>query len=78
MLFLTKGIKIKTATEDTPANTNVDNGYVTFSPIQFVNIAGILSEYAGPNTTYMTQGTATGAGNSGSTPTWALGWTVGL
>ena len=73
-----KGIKIKTATEDAPANTNVDNGYVTFSPIQFVNIAGILSEYAGPNTTYMTQGTATGAGNSGSTPTWALGWTVGL
>lgn len=73
-----KGIKIKTAAEDAPANASVDNGYVTFSPIQFVNISGVLSEYAGTNTTYMTQGTATGAGNNGSTPTWALGWTTGL
>lgn len=73
-----KGIKIKNATDDAPANANVDNGFVTFNPIQFVNIAGDISEYAGTNTTYITQGNNTGAGNNDATPTWALGWTTGM
>jgi hypothetical protein len=72
----TKGIKINTT--DAPANASIDNGFVTFSPIQFSNISGVVSEYTGSNTTYMTQGTATGAGNNGDTPIWATGWTVGL
>ncbi|WP_438966562.1 hypothetical protein [Flavobacterium sp.] len=71
-----KGIKINAT--DIPANTSVDNGFVTFNPIQFVNISGVLSEYTGTNTTYMTQGTASGAGNGGSTPSWTIGWTTGL
>lgn len=29
-------------------------------------------------TTFFTEGTTTGAGNNGATPTWALGWTIGL
>ncbi|WP_339835018.1 hypothetical protein [uncultured Flavobacterium sp.] len=72
----TKGIKINST--DAPANASVTNGFVTFSPIQFSNISGDFSEYTGPNTTYMTQGTATGAGNNGDTPIWAAGWTTGL
>lgn len=71
-----KGIKINAT--DIPANTSVDNGFVTFNPIQFVNISGVLSEYTGTNTTYMTQGTASGAGNGGLTPSWTIGWTTGL
>jgi hypothetical protein len=71
-----KGIKINAT--DIPANTSVDNGFVTFNPIQFVNISGVLSEYTGTNATYMTQGTASGAGNGGSTPSWTIGWTTGL
>lgn len=74
----TKGIKIKTAAEDAPANSNIDNGFVTFSPIQFVNISGDLSEYTGTNTTYLVEGDNSGAGNSAGTPEWAIGWTVGL
>lgn len=71
-----KGIKINAS--DIPANANIDNGFITFSPIQFANISGDLSEYTGSNTTYLTQGNAIGAGNNGDTPTWAQGWTTGL
>ncbi|KIX21036.1 hypothetical protein SY27_09680 [Flavobacterium sp. 316] len=73
-----KGIKIKPAAEDAPANTNVDNGFVIFNPIQFVNVAGSKSEYSGTNTTYLTEGNNTGAGNGAETPSWAQGWTTGL
>jgi hypothetical protein len=72
-----KGIKIKNATDDAPANALVTDGFVTFNPIQFVNTPTI-SEYTGTNTTYITQGDNTGAGNSAATPSWAAGWTTGL
>lgn len=72
-----KGIKINVAT-DAPAVANVNAGFVTFSPIQFSNISGDFSEYNGSNTTYMTQGTATGAGSNGATPSWTAGWTAGF
>ncbi|MCA1965627.1 MAG: hypothetical protein LDL23_03140 [Flavobacterium sp.] len=74
----TKGLKIKSAVEDPSSNTNVDNGFVTFNPIYFGATITTQSEYAGTNTTYLTVGTNTGAGNSGATPTWATGWTTGL
>lgn len=73
-----KGIKIKSSTDDAPANTNVDNGNITFNPIQFDITTSEKSEYAGANSTYITEGNNTGAGNSAATPTWAAGWTVGL
>ena len=71
-----KGIKINAS--DLPANANVDNGFITFNPIQFSNISGALSEYAGANTTYLTEGNNAGAGNNGNVPTWTVGWTTGL
>ncbi|MQP25226.1 hypothetical protein GFJ94_09125 [Flavobacterium sp. LMO8] len=74
----TKGLKIKNTTEDPNANTNVDNGNVTFNPIYFGASITTNSEYAGTNTSYMTTGTNTGAGNSGDTPNWATGWTTGF
>ena len=55
-----------------------DNGFVTFNPIYFGATITTQSEYAGTNTTYLTVGTNTGAGNSGATPTWATGWTTGF
>ena len=70
-----KGIKISQT--DAPANSNVTDGFVTFNPIQFVDTP-IVSEYNGTNTTYVTQGNNTGAGNSALTPAWATGWTTGL
>lgn len=72
-----KGIKIKNATDDAPANANVDAGNITFNPIQFMNIP-VMSEYAGTNTTYITEANNTGAGNGAGAPAWAAGWAVGL
>lgn len=74
----TKGLKIKDAATDPNANGNVDNGFVTFNPIYFGASITTQSEYAGTNTTYLTVGATTGAGNSGNTPTWTTGWTTGL
>lgn len=74
----TKGLKIKSAAEDPSSNTNVDNGFVTFNPIYFGATITTNSEYAGTNTTYLTTGANTGAGNSGETPSWATGWTAGF
>ena len=74
----TKGLKIKNTTEDPNANSNVDNGNVTFNPIYFGATITTNSEYAGTNTTYLTVGANTGAGNSGETPSWTTGWTEGF
>ena len=77
----TKGLKIKPATgtgSDPVANQNVDNGDITFNPIYFGSSITTNSEYAGTNTTYLTVGSNTGAGNSATTPTWTTGWTTGL
>lgn len=74
----TKGLKINSSTADANSNLNVDNGFVTFNPIYFGATITTQSEYAGTNTTYLTVGTNTGAGNSGETPSWATGWTTGF
>ena len=74
----TKGLKIKDVTADPVANANIDNGFITFDPIQF-NISGTTkSEYVGANTTYIVEGNNTGAGNGADAPSWTQGWTVGL
>ncbi len=74
----TKGIKISST--DAPAIASVTAGTVTFNPIQFSNTAAgfVNSEYTGTNTTYLTVGNNTGAGNGAATPTWAANWTAGL
>ena len=74
----TKGLKINAAATDPSSNTNVDNGFITFNPIYFGATVTTNSEYAGTNTTYITVGANTGAGNSGGTPSWATGWTAGF
>lgn len=74
----TKGFKVKDPATDAITNSNIDNGYITFNPIYFGATITTESEYTGTNTTYLTVGTNTGAGNSENTPSWATGWTVGL
>ena len=74
----TKGLKINSVAVDPSSNTNVDNGFITFNPIYFGATITTNSEYAGTNTTYLTVGSNTGAGNSGNTPSWATGWTEGF
>lgn len=74
----TKGLKINSSTADANANLNVDNGFITFNPIYFGASITTQSEYAGTNTTYLTVGSNTGAGNSGNTPSWTTGWTTGF
>ena len=74
----TKGLKINSVAVDPSSNTNVDNGFITFNPIYFGATITTNSEYAGTNTTYITVGSNTGAGNSGNTPSWTTGWTTGF
>jgi len=74
----TKGLKINAAATDPSSNSNVDSGFITFNPIYFGSSITTNSEYAGTNTTYLTVGSNTGAGNSGATPSWTTGWTTGL
>lgn len=74
----TKGIKIKNSTEDPYANLNVDNGFITFNPIEFGSSVTTQSEYSGTNTSYMTVNENNGAGNRVGVPSWTTGWTVGL
>ncbi|MCO6162038.1 hypothetical protein [Flavobacterium sp. NRK F7] len=74
----TKGFKIKDATTDAVSNANVDNNHVIFNPVYFGATVTTQSEYAGTNTTYITVGANTGAGNSATAPAWTTGWTIGL
>ncbi|MDP5097756.1 MAG: hypothetical protein NWP90_08795 [Flavobacterium sp.] len=74
----TKGLKINAVGVDPSSNSNVDSGFITFNPIYFGSSITTNSEYAGTNTTYLTVGANTGAGNSGNTPAWTTGWTAGL
>jgi hypothetical protein len=74
----TKGLKINAVGVDPNSNSNVDSGFITFNPIYFGSSITTNSEYAGTNTTYLTVGSNTGAGNSATTPTWSTGWSTGL
>lgn len=76
-----KGLKVKTATEDPTTNANLDAGLVTFNPIYFGASITTQSEYnanGGTNTTYFTANSNTGAGNGADQPSWSTGWTVGF
>lgn len=74
----TKGLKIKDAATDAVSNANVDNNHILFNPIYFGASITTQSEYTGTNTTYITEGSNTGAGNSATAPAWTTGWTIGL
>lgn len=68
------GINIKNAETDPVANAHVDNDEITFTNIQFVDVAS-NTNYLGLNVDFFTTGTATGAGSGAAVPTWAAGWT---
>ena len=68
------GIKLKSS--DAAGNTNITDGNIVFTNIQFDNVT-TKDQYTG-STTYFTEGTNTGAGNGKNAPTWATGWTKGL
>lgn len=74
----TKGLKVKNSTDDPVTNSNIDGGHITFNPIYFGTTISTKSEYAGSNTTYMTEGSNQGAGNGTTAPSWTTGWTTGL
>jgi hypothetical protein len=58
----------------------VDDGYLNIAPIQFDNVATSfeITNYSGANTLFYSEGNTVGAGNSGSTPDWAMGWSKGF
>ncbi|MBW2960478.1 hypothetical protein [Mesonia aestuariivivens] len=69
-----KGIYIKPATDDPEANSQVAAGEITFTNIQFDEVDNV-TDYAG-DTSFITEGTSTGAGNGADMPSWAAGWTI--
>ena len=72
------GVRVKDT--DTEANTRIDNGDLNITDIQFADTPTgfATTDYAGTNTTFLTEGIATGAGNGAASPSWAAGWTTGL
>ncbi|GAB1856778.1 hypothetical protein MHTCC0001_16140 [Flavobacteriaceae bacterium MHTCC 0001] len=72
------GIKVKDT--DTEANTRIDNGDLDITDIQFADTPSgfAITDYAGSNMDFYTEGIATGAGNGAGSPDWAAGWTTGL
>jgi len=72
------GIKIKDVATDPAANANIDNGNIIFNNIQFSSSVTTKSQYQGVNSSYLTEGTNSGAGNGAQAPIWASGWTRGL
>jgi hypothetical protein len=68
------GINIKDAAGDPVANQHIDNNEITFTNIQFDDVTQ-NSKYSGLNSSYLTTGNSSGAGNWGDAPSWAQGWT---
>ena len=72
------GVKVKST--DAEAAARIEAGNLIMTNVEFVNnVSGFtLTDYSGLNQSFITNGTATGAGNGASAPDWAAGWTVGL
>ncbi|WP_299712609.1 hypothetical protein [uncultured Tenacibaculum sp.] len=73
------GVKVKST--DAEAGVRIENGDLVMTNVQFANNAtGFqITDYAGAaGSSFLTEGTATGAGNGAAAPTWAAGWTRGL
>lgn len=64
----------------TEAIGKIDAGAVNINTIQFdvPQPNFIPTDYAGPNSTFYTEGNNLGAGNGNGLPEWAIGWTRGL
>lgn len=68
------GINVGTVEKDPVANGHIDNDEITFTNVTFNDVTA-KTNYAGTNTDFFAEATATGAGNGASVPTWANGWT---
>ncbi|MFD2099824.1 hypothetical protein [Flagellimonas iocasae] len=71
---------VKVTDTDAPAGVRIEGGDLTITNIQFAETeAGFaITDYAGLNQSFYTEGIATGAGNGAASPSWASGWTTGL
>ncbi len=71
---------VKVTDTDAPAGVRIEGGDLTITNIQFADTeAGFaVTDYAGMNQAFYTEGIATGAGNGAASPDWASGWTTGL
>lgn len=69
-----EGIHIKSAEDDPEANSQVAAGEITFTNIQFDGVE-TTTDYVGESS-FITEGTTTGAGNGAAMPDWATGWTI--
>ncbi|WP_299004516.1 hypothetical protein [uncultured Tenacibaculum sp.] len=72
------GVKVKDT--DAEAAVRIENGDLKMTNVQFAeNVDGFaLTDYTGVNQSFITEGTATGAGNGAAAPDWTNGWTKGL
>ncbi|WP_428740913.1 hypothetical protein [Tenacibaculum sp.] len=72
------GVKVKST--DVEAAVRIENNDLIMTNVQFVNnvVGFTLTDYTGANQSFISQGTATGAGNGADAPDWAAGWTRGI
>ncbi|SEB95939.1 hypothetical protein SAMN04489761_2095 [Tenacibaculum sp. MAR_2009_124] len=72
------GVRVKS--DDAEAGVRIENGDLVMTNIQFANNASGFEKtnYTGANQSFISEGTATGAGNGADAPTWANGWTKGI
>ncbi|MDE0536843.1 hypothetical protein OU788_11550, partial [Tenacibaculum sp. L6] len=72
------GVKVKDT--DAEAAVRIENGDLKMTNVQFDNSAAgfSLTDYAGANQSFITEGATTGAGNGAAAPDWTNGWTKGL
>ena len=70
-----KGVKVKST--DAEAAVRIEAGNLTLTNVEFANNAAgfTITDYTGMNQNFVTEGTATGAGNGAAVPDWANGWT---
>ncbi|RIV50465.1 hypothetical protein D2V93_10165, partial [Flagellimonas taeanensis] len=73
-------VGINVTASDAPAGVRIEAGDLDITNIQFANIPEgfVITNYAGANQAFYTEGIATGAGNGANSPDWAAGWTIGL
>ena len=77
--FYTDGIDlgVKVKSTDAEAAVRIENGDLVMTNVEFVNNAAgfVITDYTGANQSFVTEGTASGAGNGATVPDWANGWT---
>ena len=77
--FYTDGIDlgVKVKSTDAEAAVRIENNDLVMTNVEFANnVAGfVITDYTGANQSFVTEGTATGAGNGATVPDWANGWT---